>query len=182
MKREAVQGEISKDASKMMMEYENGGESSMLSRNMSSENGGHPFDEMPIEQIRDAENELDRLYQQNQGVNYVTEYLRALIEWTKMIPQFETLKTDDRVYLVQSAWNEITIADIAHRSMEFEDKLLIGKNEILTRGQATSTNVDIIFGRVITELVYKMKEMKVASGYFTIFILCFSWTEQNLAA
>lgn len=53
-------------------------------------------------------------------VNYVTEYLRALIEWTKMIPQFETLKTDDRVYLVQSAWNEITIADIAHRSMEFE--------------------------------------------------------------
>jgi hypothetical protein len=37
-----------------------------------------------------------------------------------MIPQFETLKTDDRVYLVQSAWNEITIADIAHRSMEFE--------------------------------------------------------------
>lgn len=161
MKREAVQGEISKDASKMMMDYENGGESSMLSRNISSENGGHPFDEMPIEQIRDAENELDRLYQQNQGVNYVTEYLRALIEWTKMIPQFESLKTDDRVYLVQSAWNEITIADIAHRSMEFEDKLLIGKNEILTRGQATSTNVDIIFGRVITELVYKMKEMKL---------------------
>ena len=37
-----------------------------------------------------------------------------------MIPQFESLKTDDRVYLVQSAWNEITIADIAHRSMEFE--------------------------------------------------------------
>ena len=78
----------------MMMEYENGGESSMLSRNIckrihknlcfrssnaaglariaynmtsASENGGHPFDEMPIEQIRDAENELDRLYQQNQG-------------------------------------------------------------------------------------------------------------------
>ena len=34
---------------------------------LASENGGHPFDEMPIEQIRDAENELDRLYQQNQG-------------------------------------------------------------------------------------------------------------------
>ena len=52
--------------------------------------------------------------------NYVTDYLAALIAWTKMIPQFETLKTDDRVYLVQSAWNEITIADIAHRSLEYE--------------------------------------------------------------
>lgn len=163
MKREAVQGEISKDAGKMMeIKYESSGDTVMQSSGMIQENiNSNPFDEMPIEQIREAEIELDRLYQQNQGVNYVTEYLRALIEWTKMIPQFETLKTDDRVYLVQSAWNEITIADIAHRSMEFEDKLLIGKNEILTRGQATSTNVDIIFGRVITELVYKMKEMKL---------------------
>lgn len=37
-----------------------------------------------------------------------------------MIPQFDTLKTDDRVYLVQSAWNEITIADIAHRSLDYD--------------------------------------------------------------
>ena len=59
--------------------------------------------------------------------NYVTDYLAALIAWTKMIPQFETLKTDDRVYLVQSAWNEITIADIAHRSLEYEVSLFINK-------------------------------------------------------
>ena len=108
--------------------------------------------------------------------NSVTEYLAALIAWTKMIPQFETLKTDDRVYLVQSAWNEITIADIAHRSLEYEvslfislkknkffyqDVLLITKNETLTRAQALQSNVEIIFERVITELVQKMKEMKV---------------------
>ena len=39
----------------------------LMKMTLASENGGHPFDEMPIEQIRDAENELDRLYQQNQG-------------------------------------------------------------------------------------------------------------------
>lgn len=40
--------------------------------------------------------------------------------------------------------------------------LLITKNETLTRGQALSTNVEIIFERVVTELVQKMKEMKVS--------------------
>jgi len=43
-----------------------------------------------------------------------------LIAWTKIIPQFESLKRDDQVYLVQSAWNEITIADIAHKSIDYE--------------------------------------------------------------
>ena len=50
----------------------------------------------------------------------MTDYLASLIAWTKMIPQFDSLKTDDRVYLVQSAWNEITIADIAHRSLDYD--------------------------------------------------------------
>ena len=48
------------------------------------------------------------------------DYLASLIAWTKIIPQFESLKRDDQVYLVQSAWNEITIADIAHKSIDYE--------------------------------------------------------------
>ena len=52
--------------------------------------------------------------------NQINIYLAALIAWTRMIPQFETLKTDDRVYLVQASWNEIVIADIAHRSIDYD--------------------------------------------------------------
>ena len=103
------------------------------------------------------------------------DYLASLIAWTKIIPQFESLKRDDQVYLVQSAWNEITIADIAHKSIDYEvckrfgthsqcwlqDVLLIGKNESLSREQAVSTHVEVIFERVMTELVQKMREMNV---------------------
>ena len=52
--------------------------------------------------------------------SHVHDYLASLIAWTKIIPQFESLKRDDQVYLVQSAWNEITIADIAHKSIDYE--------------------------------------------------------------
>lgn len=37
-----------------------------------------------------------------------------------MVPQFETLKHDDRVYLAQASWNEIVIADVAHRSIDYD--------------------------------------------------------------
>ena len=58
--------------------------------------------------------------QHHRAGNHVTDYLAPLIAWTKIIPQFDTLKTDDRVHLVQQAWNEITIADIAHRSIDYD--------------------------------------------------------------
>lgn len=151
MKREAVQGENDR---KPMMAIDDAPGSPVSASN--------PYEEMPIERILQAEQEIDRLHDQHlNGGNYVTDYLASLISWTKMIPQFDTLKTDDRVYLVQSAWNEITIADIAHRSLDYDDVLLITRNETLTRGQALSTNVEIIFERVVTELVQKMKEMKL---------------------
>lgn len=162
MKREAVQGETLNERGRSMMSIDDAQPGSPAPAT-------NPYHEMPIDEIQKAESEIDRLHEQhlNGGHrltvdgNYVTDYLAALIAWTKMIPQFETLKTDDRVYLVQSAWNEITIADIAHRSLEYEDVLLITKNETLTRAQALQSNVEIIFERVITELVQKMKEMKL---------------------
>jgi retinoid X receptor gamma len=150
MKREAVQGET--DRSRMNVDEAPGSPAAPV----------NPFEDMPIEQIQDAEREIDRLHEQHMnGGNYVTDYLASLIAWTKMIPQFDSLKTDDRVYLVQSAWNEITIADIAHRSLDYDDMLLVNKHETLTRQQAIQTSVEIIFERVVTELVQKMKEMKL---------------------
>merc|ERR1711911_524907 len=50
---------------------------------------------------------------------------------------------------------------IAHKSIDYEDVLLIGKNESLSREQAVSTHVEVIFERVMTELVQKMREMNL---------------------
>ena len=60
--------------------------------------------------------------------SHVHDYLASLIAWTKIIPQFESLKRDDQVYLVQSAWNEITIADIAHKSIDYEVRKIGHRN------------------------------------------------------
>ena len=65
--------------------------------------------------------------------SHVHDYLASLIAWTKIIPQFESLKRDDQVYLVQSAWNEITIADIAHKSIDYEVRKLLKIAEFLSR-------------------------------------------------
>ena len=49
--------------------------------------------------------------------------------------------------------------------------MLITKTETLTRAQALQSNVELIFERVITELVQKMKEMKVIFAYLKHFKL-----------
>ena len=46
--------------------------------------------------------------------------LASLIAWVKVIPKFIRLNREDQVYLVQAAWNEILIADIAHRSIDYD--------------------------------------------------------------
>jgi len=159
MKREAVQGETNFDDSRRGVPP--GG----ITEPLSPVNQGNPYEDMPVDQIAEAETEFDRLYERNNDLNgsgsHVHDYLASLIAWTKIIPQFESLKRDDQVYLVQSAWNEITIADIAHKSIDYEDVLLIGKNESLSREQAVSTHVEVIFERVMTELVQKMREMNL---------------------
>jgi len=162
MKREAVQGETNFDDSRRGVPP--GG----ITEPLSPVNQGNPYEDMPVDQIAEAETEFDRLYERtgypddnNGSGSHVHDYLASLIAWTKIIPQFESLKRDDQVYLVQSAWNEITIADIAHKSIDYEDVLLIGKNESLSREQAVSTHVEVIFERVMTELVQKMREMNL---------------------
>lgn len=160
MKREAVQGETNFDDSRRGVPP--GG----ITEPLSPVNQGNPYEDMPVDQIAEAESEFDRLYERtsyndDSNGSHVHDYLASLIAWTKIIPQFESLKRDDQVYLVQSAWNEITIADIAHKSIDYEDVLLIGKNESLSREQAVSTHVEVIFERVMTELVQKMREMNL---------------------
>lgn len=152
MKREAVQGETSQDTQPGR---------ATITEPLSPQNVGNPFDAMSVDQITDAENEFDRIYERDPDGNQINIYLAALIAWTRMIPQFETLKTDDRVYLVQASWNEIVIADIAHRSIDYDDVLLTGKSDSLTREQAQMSQVEVIFERVITELVQKMREMNL---------------------
>jgi len=153
MKREAVQGETNFVNIQQVFwhsatidDSRRGVPPGGITEPLSPVNQGNPYEDMPVDQIAEAETEFDRLYERtgypddnNGSGSHVHDYLASLIAWTKIIPQFESLKRDDQVYLVQSAWNEITIADIAHKSIDYEDVLLIGKKRIIIQ-RASSFN------------------------------------------
>lgn len=130
---------------------------------------GNPFEEFSVELINEAEAEFDRIFDcpellgnspQNDE-KQSDRLLASIVAWVKVIPKFSRLNREDQICLLRAAWNEVLIADIAHRSIDYDDVLLIGKNESMTREQANTTHVEIIFDRVMTELVQKMREMNL---------------------
>lgn len=87
--------------------------------------------------------------------------LYQLVEWAKHIPHFTELPVDDQVVLLKSGWNELLIAGFSHRSMHVKDGIVLATGLVVHRNSAHSGGVAAIFDRVLTELVAKMREMKM---------------------
>ena len=58
-------------------------------------------------------------------------------------------------------WNELLIAGFSHRSIASHDGILLGGGLEVTRHTAHQVGMGSIFDRVLTELVAKMREMKM---------------------
>jgi hypothetical protein len=84
-----------------------------------------------------------------------------MIEWCKEIPHFSTLPLDDQIALLKTGWNELLIAAFSHRSMQVKDGLQLASGLVLHRADAQSASVGGIFDRVLSELVAKMRELRV---------------------
>ncbi|PSN50084.1 Retinoic acid receptor RXR [Blattella germanica] len=78
--------------------------------------------------------------------------LFQLVEWAKHIPHFTTLPL---------SWNELLIAAFSHRSVEVKDGIVLATGLTVHRNSAHQAGVGAIFDRVLTELVAKMREMKM---------------------
>lgn len=63
--------------------------------------------------------------------------------------------------LLKSGWNELLIAGFSHRSMNVKDGIVLATGLVVHRNSAHSAGVGAIFDRVLTELVAKMREMKM---------------------
>lgn len=83
------------------------------------------------------------------------------MEWAKHIPHFTSLPVQDQVLLLRSGWNELLIAAFSHRSMEVKDGIVLATGLTVHRNSANQIGVGGIFDRVLTELVAKMREMKM---------------------
>ncbi|XP_015788497.1 retinoic acid receptor RXR-alpha-B [Tetranychus urticae] len=153
MKREAVQEERQRNKDK----NDNEVESTSTSHN-----------DMPIERILEAElrseprnDNLDL----NDSIPNIWQaadrQLYQLIEWAKHIPHFCDLPIEDQIVLLKSGWNELLIAGFSHASMNVKDGIVLATGLVVHRNSAHQAGVGAIFDRVLTELVAKMRELKM---------------------
>ncbi|XP_069739086.1 retinoic acid receptor RXR-beta [Phaenicophaeus curvirostris] len=165
MKREAVQEERQRGKEK-----EGDGEL-----------GANANEEMPVEKILEAELAVEQKSDQsveggggggggggaspNDPVTNICQaadkQLFTLVEWAKRIPHFSDLPLDDQVILLRAGWNELLIASFSHRSIAVKDGILLATGLHVHRNSAHSAGVGAIFDRVLTELVSKMRDMRM---------------------
>lgn len=128
--------------------------------------------EMPVERILEAEQRVDMkqepadqdIVNEQQATNIckaTDKQLFQLVDWAKHIPHFTTLPLEDQVLLLRAGWNELLIASFSHRSISVKDGILLAPGVTVYRSSAHEAGVGGIFDRVLTELVSKMREMKM---------------------
>ncbi|KAM9325252.1 retinoic acid receptor RXR-beta [Gastrophryne carolinensis] len=157
MKREAVQEERQRGRE----------------RDGDSELCGSINEDMPVEKILEAELAVEQKSDQSlegggSPSDPVTNICQAadkqlftLVEWAKRIPHFSELLLDDQVILLRAGWNELLIASFSHRSISVKDGILLATGLHVHRNSAHSAGVGAIFDRVLTELVSKMRDMRM---------------------
>ncbi|XP_033116699.1 retinoic acid receptor RXR-alpha-B-like isoform X5 [Anneissia japonica] len=126
--------------------------------------------DMPVEKILEAElavepNTDTYVDTQNDPVTNICQaadkQLFTLVEWAKRIPHFSELILDDQVTLLRAGWNELLIAAFSHRSIAVTNGILLATGLHVHRNSAHTAGVGTIFDRVLTELVAKMREMRM---------------------
>ncbi|XP_046452433.1 retinoic acid receptor RXR-alpha-B-like isoform X3 [Daphnia pulex] len=158
MKREAVQEERQRNKEKGEMDMDA----------TSDFTGGQG--DMPIDRVLEAEKRVE--CKDEPQVNSATaalgnicaatdKQLFQLVEWAKHIPHFTELPLDDQVVLLRAGWNELLIAAFSHRSVGVKDGIVLATGLVIHRNSAHQAGVGSIFDRVLTELVSKMREMKL---------------------
>ncbi|XP_077142305.1 retinoic acid receptor RXR-beta isoform X18 [Ranitomeya variabilis] len=157
MKREAVQEERQRGRE----------------REGEAEFSGTINEDMPVEKILEAELAVEQKSDQSlegggSPSDPVTNICQAadkqlftLVEWAKRIPHFSELLLDDQVILLRAGWNELLIASFSHRSISVKDGILLATGLHVHRNSAHSAGVGAIFDRVLTELVSKMRDMRM---------------------
>lgn len=111
----------------------------------------------------------------------VNKQLYQLVEYARRMPHFSQLQREDQVILLKAGWNELLIANVAWRSIDFLDvesqnpdgtvdrrtrigqpqQMCLSPNFTLHRNSAIQAGVAAIFDRVLSELTVKMKRLNI---------------------
>lgn len=117
-----------------------------------------------LQQIHEGEMRID-LKLKKDRIADITDALKQqvaqLFEWARTIPHFSELFIEDQCSLLKAGWNELLIAEFAHRSIEADNALVLANGVYINEQGAKNTGIGEIFQRVLTELVSKMREMNM---------------------
>lgn len=110
----------------------------------------------------------------------VNRQIYQLVDFARRLPHFTSLQPKDQVMLLKSGWNELLIATVAWRSVDYVEAdesvnvmgtqerrwrqpliMCIGPNFTMHRNSAALANVTPIFDRILTELTIKMKKLNL---------------------
>ncbi|MCL4141814.1 UNVERIFIED_CONTAM: hypothetical protein GTU68_029848 [Idotea baltica] len=89
------------------------------------------------------------------------DQMEQVVRWAKHIPHFNSLPLEDQTVLLKVGWNELLIAAFSHRSIGVEDSIVLANGVRVDRSTMQDYGLDAIFDRVLSELVSKMREMKM---------------------
>ncbi|CAG9825050.1 unnamed protein product [Phaedon cochleariae] len=124
--------------------------------------------EMPIERLLDAEKRVEcndppiPLESAVTNIRQATnKHLVLMVDWARMIPHFTSLPLSDQVLLLRAGWNELLIAAFSHRSVHAQEGIVLATGLTVNKSTAHAVGVGNIYDRVLSELVNKMKEMKM---------------------
>lgn len=127
--------------------------------------------DMPISRIKEAEyladpQDFEIAFDEN--MSDMTKYIIAakkqmeqVVRWAKLIPHFTNLPLKDQMILLKVGWNELLIAAFSHRSIGLQDIIVLASGVMVDRDSVQHYGLDGIFDRVLSELIAKMREMKM---------------------
>lgn len=58
-------------------------------------------------------------------------------------------------------WNELLITSLSHRSLHMTDGIMLSNEVMIHRNSAHVVGVGTIFDRVLSEIVQKMRDLKI---------------------
>ncbi|KAI7686459.1 Retinoic acid receptor RXR-alpha-A [Sarcoptes scabiei] len=122
------------------------------------------YSELNIEQLTEAEKSINILPEQCTSITttkIASKEIELLFHWIKHIPYFNTLNFNDQITLLKNSWNELLIAEFSYRSTSKNDALVLANGVTVSKKNAQSAGIGDIFGRVLDELVAKMREMQM---------------------
>lgn len=98
---------------------------------------------------------VDVLYQS------IEQQLNGITHWAKSLEKFQELDVDDQVSLLRANWREILCLTAGHRSIPYENSILLANGQIFNTKTCTNENLNFLAKRLQEDVIDLMKDLEI---------------------